>query len=464
MRRLLIAVGLVTFVVAVLALDARATYGAHTTSDEPQYLLTALSLGTQFDLDISDQIAGRDYLPFHEITIDPQTIALDAAGREISPHDPLLPVMLAIPMRLGGWIAAKVALAAIAGVTAALATWIAVRRFGVEPGLAGPVIGGAFVAAPLTAYGTQVYPELPAALAVLAGVAALTGPIDGRRRAVVVTAVVALPWLSIKYAPVAAVLAALLLWRTSVDDRRAARRDAVLLATCGVVYVVVHQRIYGGWTVYAAGDHFVDGELLVVGTDPDYPARSRRLLGLLIDRHFGLVSWNPALLALPAGLAAVVRIRPPGWLALVAPFAAGWAVATWVALTMHGWWWPGRQVVVVLPLGVIAVALLVDRVRTLLVPLVVAGLVGTATWLWLVVEASTDRLTLIVDFDRTTNPWWQAWSSLLPDMRAFGAADVARYVVWGAALAASCWWVWRHVEPTEVDQPAKAATSASADR
>ncbi len=461
LRRLLLAVGLVTVAVALLTLDARATYGARTTADEPQYLLTALSLGSELDLDISDEIAERAYLPFHEVAIDPQTIPLDEAGREISPHDPLLPLLLAVPMRVGGWVAAKAALAVVAGLAAALAVWVAVRRFGVRPGVAGPVVGVAFAGPPLTAYGTQVYPELPAALAVLVGVAALTGELDRRGRLVVIASVVALPWLSVKYAPVAAVLAALLLWRTAVSDRRSARCDVAVLAACGLVYLVVHQRVYGGWTVYAAGDHFVDGELLVVGRDPDYPARSRRLLGLLIDRDFGLASWNPALLALPAGFAALVRLRPPGWVALAGPFAAGWAVATWIALTMHGWWWPGRQVVVVLPLGVIAIAVLVDRLRSMVVPVVVAGLVGTATWLWLVVEASTDRLTLIVDFDRTANPWWQLWSSLLPDLRVAGPGDVVRFVVWALVLAWSARWTWRRVGSAERVQPASVEEDAT---
>ena len=34
----------------------------------------------------------------------------------------------------------------------------------------------------------------------------------------------------------------------------------------------------------------------------------------------------------------------------------GWATATWLALTMQGYWWSGRQTVVVLPLAVLAVA------------------------------------------------------------------------------------------------------------
>ena len=91
--------------------------------------------------------------------------------------------------------------------------WVAVVRLGVP--LRRAVLARRRASrsrAPLTVYGTQVYPELPAALAVTIAVGALLG--RSRRGAIVAgVAVVALPWLSVKYAPVAAVLAALALWR-----------------------------------------------------------------------------------------------------------------------------------------------------------------------------------------------------------------------------------------------------------
>ena len=170
-------------------------------------------------------------------------------------------------------------------------------------------------------------------------------------------AVVALPWLGVKYAPVAAAIALVACWRLARAGRgRRALALAGSLAVAGVVFLVLHRWWYGGWTPYAAGDHFVGGELSVVGTEPDYLGRSRRLVGLLVDRGFGLAAWQPAwLLAVPA-LAVLARRRPAGWAALAAPLAAGWLVATFVALTMHGWWFAGRQVVVVLPLAALAVA------------------------------------------------------------------------------------------------------------
>lgn len=453
--RVIVVVGLVTFAWSCLAVDARATYGAQTTADEPQYLLSALSLWEDQSLVVTDELEAQRYRPFHELALPVQTEAVDASGRLLSPHDPLLPAVLAVPMGLGGWVGAKVALAGLAGLLAGLLVWVAVRRLGVGAGLAALAVLAFSLSAPLSAYATQVYPELPAALAVTVAIAALTGPLGRRGRWAVALAVVALPWLGVKYAATAAVLAAI---AAGVLVRRGERRAALGLAgglaIAGVAFLVLHRAWYGGWTVYAAGDHFTGGELSVVGTHPDYLGRSQRLAGLLLDRGFGLAAWAPAyLLAVPA-LAALVRRRPPGWAALVAPLAAGWATATWVALTMHGWWWPGRQVVVVVPCVVLAVAWWVAGLgvaaRRALAGL---GAVGAVAWAWLVVEALDHRLTLIVDFERTRNPLYRAWRAVLPDYRTVTTATWVLQALWLAALGALAWAAWRSAAPRQVPAP-----------
>jgi hypothetical protein len=274
---------------------------------------------------------------------------------------------------------------------------------------------------------------------VLAAAAALASPAapGGRATLVVGAAVVALPWLGVKYAPVAAALALVACWRLArAGQGRRALALAGSLAAAGIAFLVLHRWWYGGWTPYAAGDHFVTGELSVVGTDPDYLGRSRRLVGLLVDRGFGLAAWQPAwLLAVPA-LAALTRRRPGGWAALAAPLAAGWLVATFVALTMHGWWFGGRQVVVVLPLAVLAVAWWTgpDPGRRRL--LAVAGGVGVLAQLWLVADGAAGRITWAVDPTATANPLYRAWRLALPDYLAMSRWTWALHGAWLLALAA----------------------------
>jgi hypothetical protein len=121
----------------------------------------------------------------------------------------------------------------------------------------------------------------------------------------------------------------------------------------------------------------------------------------------------------------------------VTPLAAGWATATWVALTMHGWWWPGRQVVVVVPCLVLAVAWWAGRVRAARPAVMLAGVVGAVSWLWLVAEVLAKRLTLVVDFEATSNPLYRAWRLLLPDYRHPDLGDWLLQAVWLVALGAA---------------------------
>jgi hypothetical protein len=295
----MVVVGMLAFAAAAAGIAVSATHGTRTTADEPQYLLTAISLAEDRDLDIGDELADGRWRPFHALPLPEQTEPL-AGGRRLSPHDPLLPLLLAGPVAVGGWVGAKLAMAAMAGLLAALALWTAVRRLGVPIGTAALAVGVFACSPPMAVYGSQVYPELPAALAVLAAVAALLSPAatGGRATLVVGGAVAALPWLGVKYAPVAAVIALVACWRLVGAGR--GRRALVLagsLATAGVAFLVLHRWWYGGWTPYAVGDHFVQGELSVVGAEPDYLGRSRRLVGLLVDR--GLRAGR-----LAAGLAA----------------------------------------------------------------------------------------------------------------------------------------------------------------
>lgn len=428
---------------SAIGIPARATYGAQTTADEPQYLLSALSLAEDANLDISDELRAQRWRDFHQSALPEQTRSLPD-GRRVSPHDPLLPLLLAPAMALGGWPAAKAVLALLAGVLAALLLWTAVVRLDISVRTSGLVVGVAVASVPLAPYGSQVYPELPAALVVTAGLAVLLGPL--RRSGVLAVFAVCclLPWLGIKYAPVAATLAVLALVLVARDGRRSAVVGlAVGWAAAGAVYLAIHQIIWTGWSVYASGDHFVDsGQLGVVGVAPDYWARATRLLGLLVERSFGIAAWQPAWLLLVPAAAALAHTRPSRWYVLGTVLAVGWANAAFVALTMAGWWFPGRQIVMVLPAAVLICAWWVDR-HTLARRLWLgAGLIGVVAWIVLAVEAATGRLTLVVDFFSTANPLYQLWRLVLPDYLEITTVTWWLHGAWLAAMAGLAYVGW----------------------
>jgi hypothetical protein len=61
-----------------------------------------------------------------------------------------------------------------------------------------------------------------------------------------------LPWLSVKYVPLAATLAGIALARLCKRaDHRLAVRLVAVLVVAAAAYLVLHQRLYGGWTPYA---------------------------------------------------------------------------------------------------------------------------------------------------------------------------------------------------------------------
>ncbi|MDP9021804.1 MAG: hypothetical protein M3N57_03720 [Actinomycetota bacterium] len=445
--RLAVVIAAVAFLAGAAAaggVAGRATTGNHTSGDEPHYLLTALSLAHDLDLDVSDQIDRGAYRPFHEQTLLPQA-RRRADGSMVAPHDPLLPAVLSVPVRLGGWVAAKLTLAGLNAALAGLLVWTMVRRFGVPLRTAAVTALVMGAAAPLAVYGQQVYPELPAAVAVTAAIAGLAGPLRRGGIAVVTGAVVALPWLSVKFVPVAASLAGLAVVRVIRRGDRVTAGVAVgVLAVAGIAYLALHLAWYGGATSYASGAFFAEhgGQLAVVGLAPRYLARSQRLLGLLVDRGFGVAAWQPAwLLAVPA-LAALARRSGRAAAVVGVPLIAGWLTATFVAVTMHGWWFPGRQIVAVLPCAAVAVGWWVGRNGARLTWLAVLGTVGVVAHAWLAVEAARGDVTWVVDFAATTNPLYRGWRLMLPDYLRPGVATWVRHGAWVVAAVALAGWGW----------------------
>jgi hypothetical protein len=116
----------------------------------------------------------------------------------------------------------------------------------------------------------------------------------------------------------------------------------------------------------------------------------------------------------------------------------GWVNAAFVAESMHDWSWPGRQVVIVVPLAVIATAWWVDQVPAARPVLGALTIVGLVFWTWLMVEVATGgtSFSLVVDLEGTGNPLYRAWRVVLPDYRNPTTFTPVLGTVWTAALVA----------------------------
>ena len=303
------------------------TYGARTTADEPQYLLTAISLAEDRDLDITRR-AGRASAdaPSTRRRLPEQT---DAARRRPAGQPPRPAAARRCSRcrwRLGGWAGgASRRSRCWPACSPAAMVWVAVRRFARaarrrgrrrcsrsrstraarrlrHPGLSR--------AARRAGRHGRRSPRSPAA-----------APRAGRRSLVVAVVAPAVAVGQVRAGGGRARGRSLVvrLWRrggrggTSLVARRCARRRGRSSTSSRT------RSLYGGWTVYAAGDHFVGGELTVVGHRPELrrpraparrPARRPRL------RAGRLGARLPARRARRrrAGCAGARR----GWLALVA--------------------------------------------------------------------------------------------------------------------------------------------------
>ncbi len=470
--RLLVAAivaGLLSLTVAALGISIRAADVGAAAVDEPQYLLTATSLWEDGDLDISDERAQGRADDFYNGRLPVQTSVLEG-GVRISPHDPLLPLLLAPAVGLGSWVGAKVMLSVMAGLLAGMLAWVLGTRWNVSPLLAGTVAAVTGLSTPLAVYGNQVYPELPAALVVVVAVAAIVPartigqattmgrspqPWPARswstaRALVLILAITALPWLAIKYVLVAAALALVALLRMRGTNPRMAMLVTGALAVSGAIWLGAHRVLYGGWTAYSTGDHFEgSGEFGAVGFAPDYLGRSVRMIGLLVDRDYGLAAWQPAwLLVIPAlGLLWGAHrsrsteqrrtwpVMTSDLAVLTLPLVAGWFTAVFVALTMHGFWWPGRQLVIVLPLAAMLIAIALSRpdLPARSVTLIVAGglaAIGLAVQGWVLLAGNSGDLTWVGAPNLVPPAPLELLRAALPDYRELGPRAWTLHAVW----------------------------------
>lgn len=410
--------------------------------DEPHYLLTTESLVTSGDIDLADEYARRAYLPYHASTLAPQDAAREDGSR-LTPHGVGLSLLLVPGYALGGWVGARVELALVAALVIAGAGMLA-ERFVAEPRWAAPGAALAVgLSAPLWVYATQVYPEMPAAGLVVAGALVVTG--DWRRRRPVVAAWVLaflvglLALLGIKYLPLAAALAAVSLVRLRHSRSAMVVMGAASVALVGAVFAWTGLA-YGGPTTYATNRLYQRAsEATIVQDNVGGLARTPRLAALVFDRNFGLVRFAP-LWVLAAAAAAVMVLRKRSTWPLFVLVAVQWATAVWLALTMRGWWFPGRQVVTVLPLLVPAVAYafaLVPRVT---------GLLAAWSSIWggaLVWALDTRRVGAGRDPFLAPIAGFGAFGRLLPSFHDPGGGDWVRLAAWLGLTAVAGVWLWR---------------------
>ena len=133
--------------------------------DEPFYLLVTHSLAYDFDADLTNNYAAKDWRFFMERPIEPQPgDPVGPEGERYSRHNEMLPMALVPAYRVGGKMGALATMAAMTALLAWMTLRLARRYFPEHPGEALAAWALAAFTPPLLLYSYQVWVEVPAAL------------------------------------------------------------------------------------------------------------------------------------------------------------------------------------------------------------------------------------------------------------------------------------------------------------
>jgi hypothetical protein len=382
---------------STLGLDAfgRSDYGV----DEAHQLLTIRSVADDRDVDVLNQHALRAWTSYYPYELKRE--GREYQGRLTEPHFLGLPLAGAAPWALGGPKAVELLVALLTALAGACAYLLA-RRAVPDPWALGAALAVG-LSPPVLAYSTAV---LPAALVAAALAAAALGAVrvteqpSRPRMFAAFLPLAILPWLGFKFLPAAAVIA----WWT-VRRLRARRRG--LLALFGIeligfsiaLQVGLNEALFGGPTPHAAD---VPGDSATGADGPlDYAGRAWRAAALFIDREVGLLRWAPVLLLAFAGAFVLYRASRERFGTAIpelqdeyalgrlcaAVIGAQLIVAVFLIPSISGGWFPGRELVPILPLAV-PLAAFGLRQAPRLGALAAAITLGASVWLWVAVRGS----------------------------------------------------------------------------
>ena len=264
--------------------------------DEPHYLVITQSLLEDGDLKIENNHQREDYRPYYGRPLKPDYLTRGVDGQIYSVHPVGLPV-LAVPAFAAGGYRGVVALLVLMAALAALLLWQWMREITGSMSAATFAWAAAALTAPYLFNTFTVYPEIPGALAVMAAIAWRPESTSGRVMLLRGAAIGALPWLSTKYAPMAAAVTLVVLLRARWD----VRAMAAVLAPIGAAFAGWFAFFYWIWGTVSPSAPYGTQEPMTLGF------LARGAPGLLFDQEYGVMASAPVLAIAFVGLAQMLR-------------------------------------------------------------------------------------------------------------------------------------------------------------
>lgn len=428
--------------------------------DEPHYLIIAQSLWNDGDFKIENNHSQGDYAPYFRQPLAPHYLTRGTDGEIYSIHPVGLPIILAPVYGLGGYLLVVAFMLMLAAVAASLMWRWVVAHTG-QRGAATFAWAAIVLSPPFALNSFAVYPEFAAALAVVGALATMprTDEDAGRLARWMVTGLLAgtLPWLSTKYAPMSAAVAAVALSRIwwlvtaarPIDAAAKIRRSlavalpyfAMLLAWFTFFYVIWGaprpQAPYGALAQTSPFN-------LIFGAP-----------GLLFDQEYGLLVFAPVYALAATGL--FIMWRTGGELrrrALELLLIAAALLATVGAFRI---WWggsaaPARPLVsglllLALPIAVAFHAAGVATARRAAQHLLLwAGAFVTMLLVvaenGLLINNGRDGTSSVLEY---LSPLWEAWTLAPTFVHHEAPTSILHAVVWLVIAAAAAWLLrrWR---------------------
>ena len=268
--------------------------------DEPHYLVITQSLLTDGDLRIENNHQAAQYRAYFNRELRPDYLTRGIDGQIYSVHPVGLPVLAAPAFALGGYRGVVIVLIVMAALAATLLwQWmraitgsVSAATFGwAAAALTGPFLFNSFT----------VYPEIPGALAVMVALAwrpgSTTIPVMVARG----VALGALPWLSTKYAPMAAAVTCVLLLRRWRD----LQSMAACLVPVGVAFAGWFAFFFWIWGTFSPSAPYGASEPMTLS------ALARGVPGLLFDQEYGIAAYAPILTVAFVGAVQMLRSGGP---------------------------------------------------------------------------------------------------------------------------------------------------------
>lgn len=353
------------------------------TGDEPFYVMTAISLVRDHDLDEANNYAQRDYEEFYPAqplpsdwqgwpsfptTLPPHPAQSVLPGLHTK-HGIGLSVLIALPYDAAGRTGAMAVMIVI-GALVVGQMFLLARESGASVQVSAIIALALGFTLPIAPYALLIFPELPAALALIYALRRLT-----RQRNTVWQwmltgmAIASMPWLHQRFAPTAAILGVFLVWELW------RQRRAEIAAACGIVGLGAAGLVaYNMWLYDSPLQNRADhaGFSGFVGT-------INGGFGLLLDAQWGLIVNAPIYVLAIAAFPLWFRIsRQRAWLALAAVLPYLLMVGAY--RVWWGEWGPAaRYLVPVAPLAAATLAAMWVRVgRTTRILASVVWMAGAA--------------------------------------------------------------------------------------